>query len=327
MHISISKVIPITILVTCAILTSTHLNAKAPEIKILTLDWTSQIVVSYIVGDLLQKTGYSVGYLPEAAESQWFLLGSELANLQVEIWEGSMAKDFKRLEDRGLILSAGDHEALTREEWWYPDYVKEKCPGLPDWQSLKECSGIFSDGDSLQGKYFTGPWEKPDRARVRSLGLSIEVVTLKDSDALRARLETAILARRPILIFNWTPNWVESIYDGEFVEFPVHEPACETEAAWGINKNLNWDCGNPKRGWLKKAVSRNFPVTWPCAFKLLENISFNNKQISDAAALVEVNGYDYSTAAKYWLASNKIAWNSWIAETDCNITDDKVWNE
>ena len=34
----------------------------------------------------------------------------------------------------------------AKEEWWYPIYMKEKCPGLPNWEALKDpkCAEAFS---------------------------------------------------------------------------------------------------------------------------------------------------------------------------------------
>lgn len=302
--------------------TSQALPANSKPITLLKLDWSSQVVMSHVVGQLLEKRGYTVNYLQQAADSQWFLLSSEIANLQVEVWEGSMADSFDSLVQRGLIVDAGSHDALTREEWWYPLYVKEQCPGLPDWQALKSCVALFSEDSDKRGKYYTGPWEKPDRARIRSLDLPFDVVTLKDSDALKLKLENAIKHHQPILVFNWTPNWVEAVYQGEFVEFPEYQPDCENREAWGINPLLNWDCGNPKNGWLKKAVSRNFQKTWPCAFELIGHIRFSNSDIASAAALKDVEGLDADAAALQWLENNRPVWLSWLAKTQCHASDD-----
>ncbi len=60
------------------------------------------------------------------------------------------------------------------------------------------------------------------------------------------------------MIVNWTPNWPEAKFDGKFVDFPDHDPACEGDASWGVNPDLPHDCGNPKAGWLKKGVWSGF---------------------------------------------------------------------
>ena len=41
------------------------------------------------------------------------------------------------------MVDAGTHKAVTREEWWVPKYVADKCPGLPDWKALDKCAEIF----------------------------------------------------------------------------------------------------------------------------------------------------------------------------------------
>ena len=293
------------------------LYATSPSIKILTLDWTSQIVVSHIAGELLQKLGYSIAYLSESADSQWFMLSSGQADLQIEVWEGSMAEQMSNLTRRGLIIDAGAHKALTREDWWYPNYVKGQCPGLPDWRALRDCARLFSVNGSIRGTYYSGPWEKPDRARIRALDLPFDVVTLKDAEALRKVLENAIEKKRPIMIFNWTPNWVESVYEGEFVEFPQYEESCETDPEWGINPEMTWDCGNPKSGWLKKAVSRRLTANWPCAYALIRRISLANADIAESAVLVDKEGLTHDAAAKHWLQAHKSQWTEWIHALEC----------
>ncbi len=297
-------------------LASTAQNTPTP-IKILTLDWTSQIVLSHIAGRLLQQRGYAVEYLSRDSDSQWFLLSSGHADLQMEVWEGSMSKRFVDLLSRQLIVDAGSHQALTREEWWFPDYVKSECPGLPDWRALNNCARLFAPPGAARGIYYTGPWEKPDRARIRALGLDFEVKQLRDSDALREKLVAAIETSTPIMIFNWTPNWIEAVYAGEFVEFPAHSIECESDPAWGVNSDLAWDCGNPSDGWLKKAVSRQLQAERPCAFEVISRLEFDNNQIAAAAAYVEIDHLSADAAALRWLHENDKAVQSWLAAIEC----------
>lgn len=294
-----------------------HPAAAPAPVKILTLDWTSQVVVSHIFGDLLELLGYPVVYLSDTSDSQWFLLSSGQADLQVEVWEGTMGDKMAALSRRGLIIDAGNHDALTREEWWYPAYVKTLCPGLPDWRALKSCASLFADDGGARGRYYSGPWEKPDRARIRALDLPFDVVTLKDSDALRDVLEKALAKRTPVLLLNWTPNWVESVYDGEFVEFPEYAEVCERDPEWGVNQALTWDCGNPKDGWVKKAVSRDFAARGGCGYALVRAIRLTNEDISEAAALVEVHGLSHAAAARRWLDEHGSDWDAWMRAAPC----------
>jgi glycine betaine/proline transport system substrate-binding protein len=76
--------------------------------------------------------------------------------------------------------------------------------------------------------------------------------------------------RKPIIIINWTPNWTDTRLTGEFVEFPPYDDLCVTDASWGLNRTLPYDCGNPVSGWVKKVVSPRFEKNHPCAFKALQ---------------------------------------------------------
>ena len=288
------------------------LKARKP-IHIITNNWTSQIVLSKVVGEVYRTMGYPIKYLSVSTAEQWGALAHGVAHVQIEVWEGTMSDMFNRMVEEGGIVDVGTHNAKTREEWWYPEYAEELCPGLPDWKALKSCSQIFSTPESGEkGMYYAGPWEKPDEARIRALGLDFDVQVLPKGDDLWVQLEKAYKQKRPIVLFNWTPNWVESRYAGRFVEFPAYSPECEKNPGWGVNKSYLYDCGNPKGGWLKKAAWSGMEKTRSCAFQALQNINFNNGQISSAAALVDVDKLSYESAAQHWLNENEILWKSWI---------------
>lgn len=133
---------------------------------------------------------------------------------------------------------------------------------------------------------------------------------LNHSDELWVELENAYKNKLPIVLHNWSPNWVESRHSGNFVEFPKHHPDCETDPLWGVNKNFLYDCGNPKNGWLKKIASSDFAESNTCIFNTLKNISFSNLQIAQTTALVDVDGLSYEKAAENWLAQNSALWKS-----------------
>ena len=288
------------------------LSAKKP-IRIITNNWTSQVVLSNVTGEMFRTMGYPIEYLSVSTAEQWGALAHGVAHVQVEVWEGTMSDMFDRMVQEGGIVDVGTHSATTREEWWYPLYVEKLCPGLPDWQALKSCAQIFSTQESAdKGVYYAGPWEKPDEARIRALGLNFEVHVLPKGDDLWVQLEQAYKLKKPIVLFNWTPNWVESRYKGHFVEFPTYSPECETNPSWGVSKSYLHDCGNPKGGWLKKAAWSGLEKTRSCAFQTLQNINFNNQQIASAAALVDVDKLSHKAAAQHWLKQNEALWKSWI---------------
>ncbi len=282
-------------------------------IRVIINDWTSQIILARVTGAIFEEMGYQVEYPFSTTNQQWGSLSNGIDHVQIEVWQGTMSEMFNRMVKSGRIVDAGDHTAKTREEWWYPLYVEKLCPGLPDWRALKKCSAIFSQNkNSTIGRYVAGPWEKPEAAKIRALGLNFEVDAVEKSDDLWYELKKAVEAQQPIVLFNWTPNWVEAIYPGKFIEFPEYSDECEINPKWGINPNFHHDCGNPKNGWLKKAAWYGMEEQWQCAFSTLKNINFNNKTISMVSAWVDHKKMSYQDAAKKWLYENKNQWQAWI---------------
>lgn len=282
-------------------------------IRILENDWTSQLVLSRIAGALFQRQGYAVSYQSSSVAEQWGALALGIDHVQLEVWQGTMEASFNRMVEAGKILDAGRHTATTREDWWYPLFVEKLCPGLPDWRALKACSALFSTAKSgSAGRYLAGPWEKPEAARVRALGLDFIVEQATSADHLWQALAKAEQEQRPIVLFNWTPNWVEDRFEGRFVEFPEHSAECETNPSWGESPDYLYDCGNPKDGWLKKAVWRGFPQRWPCAYQLLEKIDFPNLTIASLSARVDVDGLTPTQAADEWLRDNEALVQTWL---------------
>jgi glycine betaine/proline transport system substrate-binding protein len=288
-------------------------QSKSDPVIIIVNDWTSQVVLSHVLRKLYERAGIESQFKSLKTAEQWGFLSRGRAHIQIEVWEGTMATMLNRLVASGNVVEAGTHDATTREEWWYPLYVEELCPGLPNWEALKNCSHLFTTPTSgTKGRYLGGPWEKPDKARVRALDLNFKVERANEGDDLWVELEKSYSKKEPIILFNWTPNWVESKYEGRFVEFPEHHPKCETDASWGVSKKWKYDCGNPKQGWLKKLAWKPVKEKWPCAFSILQNFNLSNKMIADASAYVDVQGMSPERAASAWMRDNADIWRKWI---------------
>lgn len=293
--------------------------AAVPEstdpIKIVTNNWASQLVDAHVAGQLLTRMGYSVKYVPSNMQLQFTAMANGDVHLQTEVWEGTAKEPFMKQVKAGRVIDAGTHRATTREEWWYPAYVEEKCPGLPSWKALNKCAELFATPiTSPKGRYLAGPvdWEKPDQKKIDALGLNFVVQNAGQAASLWAELDAAYRRKEPIILFNWSPNWTMAEYEGHFVEFPDYEPACTSNPEWGINPEATYDCGNPEGAWLKKAVWAGFPEKWSCGYELIENIDFTTEMLSDMAALMAVEQLKPSQAAKQWVAGHKDVWQQWM---------------
>lgn len=276
-------------------------------------NWASQRVVSTALGQMIQLLGEPVEYKDISAVDQWGALPKGLIHIQLEVWQASMANDFERMVAQGHIIDMGLHSAVGREDWWYPLYVEKLCPGLPDWQAMNACSSLFSTPTSKgKGVYYAGPWDYGDGDIIRALELNFTIHRFENDRQVWQKLAQATKNKEAIMLLNWTPNWIDNEAIGNFVKFPDYSKACESDASWGINKNLVKDCENPSNGWLRKTASPELMKHWPCVYQLVKNIDLTNQMISDAAALVVVNGHSEEDAAKIWLKKYSSEVNNWL---------------
>lgn len=292
-----------------------HAKADSDEpIIIVQNNWTSQLVLSTVVGNVLSGMGYEVEYAPSDSQLQFQAIADGDMHFQVEAWEGSMKNAFEAAVANGMV-DAGTHDAVTREEWWIPQYVIDKCPGATDWKGLDACAEMFATAETAPKGRFVGPpadWGKNYADRVKSLEMNFEAINVGQAATLWAELQSAYDRKEPIVLFNWTPNFIESKFEGAFVNFPEPEPACFEDASWGPNPNATGDCGAPHGGWLKKAMWPGLAEEAPNAARVLGNINFTNAQIARAALMVDVDGMTVEEAAAKWMEENPAVVAGWL---------------
>ncbi len=278
-------------------------------------NWSSQIVMSNAVGQILEMNGNAVEFVTTDSQAVYESVRLGDVTLELEVWEGAFGASYRAALEKGGIVDVGDHDAVTREDWWYPMWTKDACPGLPDWEALNDCAALFTTAETGEkGRYLDGPvdWLKHGQERVAALDMDFVVVNAGSAAALWAEIGAAEADKRPIVVFNWTPNFAEAVWPGEFVEFPAWEAGCDTDPAVGPNPDALFDCGNPPNGYLKKAAWEGMEEKWPSAYAVLEQVSFTNPQIAEMARLVDVDDLEPDEAAEVWLEANKDVWESWV---------------
>ena len=291
-------------------------TAAADTINIPLHNWSSQLVGARIVGNMLEMVGEKVAYVSADSQVVYTSMCEGDIHLVHEVWQGAFGVSYEKQLNAGCVITAATHEAKTREEWWYPEYVEKACPGLPDWKALNKCAAKFATAATKpKGRFLAGPvdWLKHDQERVDGLGMNFKVVNAGSAAALWAELKSASKRQAPIVLFNWTPNFIEALYKGKFVEFPAYDEKCRKDPKWGLNPDKSYDCGNPKDGYLKLGVWKDFPKKWPKAYKVLQKMTFSNLDIAVMAKLVDVDKMEADAAAAKWMKDNEAKWKPWVA--------------
>ena len=284
---------------------------SSSPIVIPTHNWSSQVVMAYVIGGIFKSMGNNVEYVSADTQAVYESIRQGDVTISHEVWQSTFGKSFYAAMAKGGIIDAGNHDTVSLEEVGVPQWVidKDLCPGLPNWEALKNCKDVFATADSGgKGRILDGPqsWhgvEYTDRVEAL-LGDDWVVKFAGSADALWAELAAAKKEGRGTIVFNWTPNFTDK--EGyAFIEWPDYYLGCRKQDG-GDSK-----CGSPI-GWLKKAANYKFPKTHPAAYTAFSRMSFTAGHIGGMAALVDIDKMTHADAAEAWLAANEDVWKPMI---------------
>ena len=292
---------------------SAEVESKDP-IKLSLHDWTGQLVTTQIMGSVLKNAGYNIEYLQADYIAQFAGLKTGDVHVAMESWETTGREAMDEATGTGKVENLGENGMTAIEEWWYPDYMNEKCPGLPDWKALAKCAEAFATPETApKGRYLGGPvtWGGFDDERVEALGLDFEVVHAGTDAALFAELESAYQRKAPVLLWVYAPHWAPGKYAGAWVKFPKYTAECYSDPAWGINPDATYDCGKPT-GPIWKVAWSGLKDKWPGAHRVIKNFTLNNDEMGAMIAAVDLDGKKLDDVVAQWISSNESRWQGWI---------------
>ena len=140
-----SKHIFAALLASCMLTQSAHAAIESNDpIKLTLHDWTGQLITTTMMGRVLEEMGYNIEYQVADYIAQFAGLESGDLHVAMEMWETTGKQAMETSLATGNTIDLGETGMKAVEEWWYPIYMKEKCPGLPDWKALNDCAEIFS---------------------------------------------------------------------------------------------------------------------------------------------------------------------------------------
>lgn len=285
-------------------------------IKLTLHDWTGQLLTTKIMGEVLKEGGYNVEYVQADYIAQFAGLKTGDLHVAMEIWETTGREAMDEAVATGSVENLGETGMLAVEEWWYPSYMKEVCPGLPDWKALNDCAEEFATPETApKGRYLGAPvtWGGFDDERVEALEMDFEVIHAGTDAALFAELQSAYQRKAPIVLWVYAPHWAPFKFDGEWVEFPEYSKECYQDPSAGINPDLAYDCGKP-RGPIWKVSWSGVKDKWPGAHKAIKAFHVENDEMGAMVTKVDLDGKDLDGVVKEWMDANKDRWSGWISK-------------
>ncbi|MGR3512690.1 MAG: ABC transporter substrate-binding protein [Paracoccaceae bacterium] len=289
---------------------ATELGATDEPIKLAINEWTGQHVTTHVAGEMLKAAGYQVEYVTAGMMNQFQAIADGDITATLEIWSSNVSDEYAKKIEEGSIVEIGDLGLDAKEGLAYPAHVAELCPGLPAWEALKDCAGVFATAETLpMGRLVDYPadWGTPGAERMAGFGLPFKAVPAGSEGALIAELRASTEKKSPLFIVFWQPHWAMSAYDVQFVDVPVGNDECFSDASWGPNPDATMDCGfSPSR--IFKASWAGMEEKWPAAYEILSNYSLAVEDQQPMMGAVDVDGGAVEEVVAEWMAANEAKW-------------------
>ncbi|MDI1332511.1 ABC transporter substrate-binding protein [Pseudomonas sp.] len=274
-------------------------QAAAPEtqtpIKVTMINSSDGDFIAAVYGEVLKKIGYKVKYVTVDYAAHYTGLVNDDLDVSLAAWQTTGVELTKNALASGKVEDYGPTGVKVTEGWWFPDYVKQLCPGLPNWEALKDpaCAKSLSTAETApQGRYVDAPadWGTQSDKMIQDLGLPLVLVNSGSPAALMATFQGAIDRKEPIVGWMYSPHWFVIQHKGEFVRTQNFHPDVD------ILKLAN-----------KASMSKT-----PVAAQVLHRFTLSTNDVAIGMDEVDNNGVSPQEAAQNWMADHKNIWNAWV---------------
>ncbi len=182
-------------------------------IKLAINEWTGQHISTRVAGEILKRMGYTVEFVTAGYYTQMTALEDDTITATLEIWSSNIGENYDKALATGKVIEIGDLGLEPREAWMYPKYVEAQCPGLPDWEALKNCADVFSTPETYpKGRFLDYPldWGTTNVDRIDALGLDFVSIPSGGEGSLVAEIKSAVSRQAPLLLQFWAPHWLHA---------------------------------------------------------------------------------------------------------------------
>ncbi len=287
---------------------------SAEPIKLAMNEWTGQHITTKVAGQILEKMGYRVEYVTAGYYPQLTAIRDNDISATLEIWSSNIGEHYAQALASGQAVALGDLGLKPVETWHYNKAAARACPGLPDWQALKQCAEAFATADTFpDGRLLDYPadWGTTNVDRLSALGLPLKSVPAGSEGALIAEIKSAESKGQPLLVMFWSPHWVFAEVDLDTVSLPPYQDGCYEDPKVGPNPDKTYDC-DWSRGFINKVAWAGMQKKWPAAYEFLKRYQLRNADQIPMMAAVDQQGKDLDAVVAQWVQDNQSVWQPWV---------------
>ena len=101
---------------------------SSKPIRIPTHNWSSQVVMAYVIGGIFESMGNTVEYVPADSQTVYEAVRNGDITISHEVWQSSFGKSFYNAMAKGGLIDALHFQAWFSRTRRYPSRAKTPCP-------------------------------------------------------------------------------------------------------------------------------------------------------------------------------------------------------
>ena len=273
---------------------ATEVETKTP-IKVVLENSSDADFIGSVYGEVLKEAGYRVKYVAGDYVAAYTAVGTGDIDVSLAAWQTTGVELTKAALDTGNVDNYGPTGVKVSEGWWYTAATKAACPGLPNWEALKEpnCIKALATAETApKGRYLDAPadWGTQSDKSITDLGLDLTLVNSGSASALMASVKGSLDRKEPGLSWGYVPSWMFSDKAGGFVARP------------GFLPNVD----------ILKLGNKKTLATAKIAAAILKAFTLSSDDVAIAMNDIDNNGKKPDEVAHDWMAKNQSTWKAWI---------------
>lgn len=243
-------------------------------------------------------------------------------DVAMEIWKQSVAQAWADGLAAGKFIELGINFNDAIQGIYIPKYLVEgddaPAPDLTSVDKLAKYKLLFKDKEEPEkGRFYNCVlgWscEKLNSKKMVAYGIEDDFVNFRPGAgaAIPSAVESAILRKKPILFYYWTPSWLIGRFGDQLIrlEEPAYEP--ETWKAFMESDNPEKATAYPLTK-VAIGVTTKFMDESQVVTEFLKQYSTDSASVSKSLDYMQVEKAKPEEAAAHFLKNNPEMWQKWV---------------
>lgn len=281
--------------------------AKGP-VNIAVNPWVGYTADAAVVAYILKnKMGYTVNLKDLKEDVSWQGFDSGEVDVILENW-GHPDLEQTYITDKKVAMDAGQTGNIGIIGWYVPKWYADANPDIvSDFMNLNNHVADFKTVESGDKGQFLGTdpsYVQYDEALIKNFGLNFTVKFSGSENATIEAIKTAVNQKKPLLLYWWDPQWVNSTVELTRLTLPTYTPGCDADKE-------KVACDYPETP-LNKIMRVKFNETGGAAAQFIKNFKWTNADQNEVAAYITNDNMSPEAAAQKWVDAHESVWKAWI---------------